>query len=386
MSPSTAPGQYLGFSLQTNRLLHRLLLAKKGGVVSLEVLGDVASHEAGGRVELEETKSRTSLANPVADRAVDLWKTFENWLSAIEAGRFDLETSSFVLHVNGDFRGSIVDSFCEAQDPELAALAITAAETELLEGEKKLAASLQSHVAFVFDPARRDTLLQVVTRFALQSGSSLSYQEMIDCLEEKAVPSEVADVVLIDLLGWTKHQADSAITAGVATMISQREFATELTAKLRRIDWGIIVASLAAAPSEEDISLEKERTYVRQLDLIEVDRDDTLRAISDFLRARTDRIEWSARGIIHGTSFDELEDDLVSAWSSYRRRVSIQAKEASSTEKGQFLFSECCLHRATLQGQIPPTHFIRGSFHTLADDQAVGWHPNYKTLLDEVDG
>ncbi|EOF8283502.1 hypothetical protein ACK2QS_005141 [Salmonella enterica subsp. enterica serovar Tennessee] len=29
----------------------------------------------------------------------------------------------------------------------------------------------------------------------------------------------------------------------------------------------------------------------------------------------------------------------------------------------------------------PPSHFIPGCYHILADSLAVGWHPNYTTQL-----
>ena len=58
------PEQYLGFSLQVNRLLAHLLRAEAGDSVSLEVLGDVAVVAASESTTVEEVKSRTSKSNP----------------------------------------------------------------------------------------------------------------------------------------------------------------------------------------------------------------------------------------------------------------------------------------------------------------------------------
>jgi hypothetical protein len=30
---------------------------------------------------------------------------------------------------------------------------------------------------------------------------------------------------------------------------------------------------------------------------------------------------------------------------------------------------------------VPPSHFIPGCLHRLADDMSIGWHPNYEQQL-----
>jgi hypothetical protein len=89
-----APGQYLGYSLQVNRLLWHLLEAKPGSAVSLEVLGDVAVRSPSGDLTVEELKSRTTKANPVSDRSVDLWKTIGNWVLAVSSGEIRASTTT----------------------------------------------------------------------------------------------------------------------------------------------------------------------------------------------------------------------------------------------------------------------------------------------------
>ncbi|MFX8895388.1 hypothetical protein ABTM96_19850, partial [Acinetobacter baumannii] len=75
----SAPGQYLGFALQPVRAFHHLLTCPRGAKVALEHLDDVSVHYSDGTIYLEQTKSALS-HNPLADAAVDLWKTFANWV------------------------------------------------------------------------------------------------------------------------------------------------------------------------------------------------------------------------------------------------------------------------------------------------------------------
>src|SRR5690242_3776522 len=83
--PATAAGQALGYSLQFTRLTAMLLRAPDGSSCSLEVLDDVAEQTEDGETKLSQSKSSLT-GNPVADRAISLWKTIFNWLEVIKTG------------------------------------------------------------------------------------------------------------------------------------------------------------------------------------------------------------------------------------------------------------------------------------------------------------
>src|SRR5580698_10711362 len=80
------PGQLFGYSLQAIRLLSLALDASPGTVLSLEVFEDVGTIDEAGNTVASQTKSGLE-TNPISDRAVDLWKTFSNWLLAVGSGQ-----------------------------------------------------------------------------------------------------------------------------------------------------------------------------------------------------------------------------------------------------------------------------------------------------------
>src|ERR1035441_10477603 len=92
------PGQLFGYSLQAIRLLSLALDASPGTVLSLEVFEDVGTVDETGNAFASQTKSGLE-TNPVSDRAVDLWKTFSNWLTAVASGQLPRsEEQTFELH------------------------------------------------------------------------------------------------------------------------------------------------------------------------------------------------------------------------------------------------------------------------------------------------
>ena len=153
---SQVPGQYLGYSLQTTRFLARLLEAEPGGTVSLEVFEDVGIETTEGNRIVEQVKS-TCDNNPVSDHAVDLWKTFSNWIDAVQSGNLELEKTRFEIYVSQPRKGDIVTSFSNAQTIEETRHALIEARNKLWGNapdfnlKSKVSHTIEPYVSKVFE-------------------------------------------------------------------------------------------------------------------------------------------------------------------------------------------------------------------------------------------
>jgi hypothetical protein len=352
-------------------MLWYLLNAPADGSVSLEVLGDVAATDSSRGTIVEETKSRVGQANPIADHSIDLWKTLYNWHAAIKCGDVDPANTTFVLHTNRPFSGAIAQSFHDAQNVEQAGAAIAHARKVLL-GTAKFpsapAKGLKPYVETLFSPDARDTFEAIVARFRLESGTPIAETELFSSLRMKAIGDEVTDLVLIQLLGWLKTRTDHDIAARRPALVHARDFRIELVSLARKFDRQQILASFAPPLLPADAQQQQHlatSTYIEQLDLIESSDEDKLGAVADYLSAEADRIAWAERGLVHSSTFDQLEKELTVAWRSCRTRVTVQSADRPECDRGKLLYSDCCLHRITVQSMEPPSHFCRGSFHAL---------------------
>ena len=192
------------------------------------------------------------------------------------------------------------------------------------------------------------------------------------------------ETVACAMLGWVKLEIEGCIERSQPAVVAADAFRAELGAFVRKYDRFAILNSFAPTPKSEELNLEVQgATYVRQLDLIGVDYDTKLRAANDFLRASKDRSIWATKGIVHRTSFDDFEDVLTRTWTSKKESVSIQASDRPSDERGRLLFAECSLVQTFLEGRALPPHFTPGSYHALAEALALGWHPDFKTVLKD---
>lgn len=388
---SNVPGQFLGYSLQPTRLVARLLNAPKGSRVSLEVFGDVGMEAPDGTRTTEEDKS-TSTGNPVADRAEGLWKTFYNWLCAVQLGALPLESTSFVIYVSRDVDGEIVRRFDAAATTEEAREALNFAR-QVLWGPAPLRADRASVAPRIKDfvegvlGAREDLLCQIINAFSLEVARETPHEDLREQMEQFFLPEDVIDDALDHALGWVKRKVDMLIERALPAVVSRDKFHEEMVRFLPTLDRTKILRSFAGKPTQDQVQAELGfRTYVRQLDIIGCEYGEKVEAVVDFLRASVNRTKWSEMGYVDETSYDQFEDSLERAWRNYKRRIQAEAPLDEGAANGRKLYSDCCLHKATLQAIEAPDHFVAGSYHALADALTVGWHPDYRSLLSPLGG
>lgn len=382
LGAGTAPGPYLGFSLQPVRLCARLLSASADDSASTECLDDVAIHRADGTHLLEQDKSALS-QNPVSDWAPDLWKTFANWIDTTKRLQLDPAKTDYVLYVTPAKAGATVTTLHQARTTEqveeiVAALkAALAARTTVPTCAEDLSTFLNA------DPSLRAA---IVVNFTLISQSD-PLVEIRNHLASSVSPP-VLDDICAAAIGWVFNSADTQLRRGARAVIAVSDFNARLRAIIKRQDRDHVLNSVASEPDTAAIDAEVQRSvYIRQMELIECESDEKLRAASDFLRAATDRTHWSDRGQVDEQSLSEFDDRLERRWTSTKRSVSLQSKSLSEAEHGQLLLSECVKPVGDrLQGMDVPPHFPPGSVHALADRLNIGWHPRYRDLLKAPDG
>ena len=64
-----------------------------------------------------------------------------------------------------------------------------------------------------------------------------------------------------------------------------------------------ILISFAKAPTPADVETHRAKTFVRQLEIIAVDFEDQMAAISNYFKAALDRTNWGVSGMVQKESF-----------------------------------------------------------------------------------
>ncbi len=172
---SQVPGQYLGYSLQTTRFLARLLEAEAGWTVSLEVFEDVGIETTEGNRIVEQVKSNYD-NNPISDRSEGFWKTFSNWIDAVQNGDLRLEKTSFEIYISKPSTGDIAVSFSNAHTIEEARRALIEARDKLwghapdFNLKPKVSSTIEPYVSKVFK-TDETIVCKIIKAFLFSCGS-----------------------------------------------------------------------------------------------------------------------------------------------------------------------------------------------------------------------
>lgn len=376
-----APGQFYGYSVQVTRMLARLLECTEGQAVSLEVLDDVAVTGVGGTV-VEQSKSGLA-HNPVSDRSVDLWKTLFNWVEAIRNGALGDDTK-FVLYTAQPHNGTLVGRLNDARTRSDAITLIRSLRNDMWgkapqrSKKKHLPDSIADFVNGVLE-ASDEVLCHLIIGFEFRQGSGSPGDDLRPLILAKAISDSAADEVLKYVLGWVKKKVDKLIEQGRTPIIAWSDFNAQLIAAARRFDRSDILSPTPTEISESDIEKElRSRLYIRQLEIIDCEERDLVRAVNDYLRSSVDRTTWSERGDVLESSFEDFSDRLARHWENRRRLAKAELSGRSENEIGQAILARCLDLAIPLQGMEVPSYFTPGSYHVLADALSIGWHPSVR--------
>jgi len=247
----------------------------------------------------------------------------------------------------------------------------------------QVAPSIAGYVEKVFT---RDAQVaaSIVQSFSLLVGTGAVVEDVRQLLLRLTIVQEdIVNDVLLHALGWVTEQITCAVEQDKPANLSVDTFRNDLRAFIRRHDSKLILRSLAPGPSREGIESELAvRRYVRQLRMVDCDEEMVIEAVTDYLKAASDRTQWAAQGHIDDVVLDAYELKLMETWRNVRRRSAIVNSHLELCKRGQLVLLECTGQHLHLDATEVPSHFCRGSFHTLADRPVLGWHPNYEALID----
>ena len=400
LNKTLVPDKLHGYLLQVIHMLYELI-SVDDRVVSVEKLDDVAV-EIDGKVIAEQLKSVTSSNNPIADRASVFWKTLYNWCTYIEGSSLPPDAIlRFVVVSNSTVTpGSIQKTFMDAHTDDEAQRALIYAKDTILHTSTEdsnvdiyatLPESYRDYIKYLFDDARSQIVCNIIKSIEIEIHND-SYNEdlLLRFSNQPGLPSEYADLLLADMLGWVTQTVLSFTKRNMPAYISSEDYRKALTLQIRACNTNAVLRAISSPPSHIEQSGEVERldTYIRQLKLIEADDSTLFDAASDFLRAKIDKIEWAQRGLVNEQSFDDYYDALYRMWVNQKHIMGLQYR-TDPISCGTAVYFRCRNDSGhlKLQGIETPPFFGSGTLQLMANNPAnapqIGWHPQYIKLLKE---
>jgi hypothetical protein len=384
------PDKVYAYTLQIRHALYELLDCTGDDTVSIEVFDDVAVEKDDGILEAVQLKSVLSKNNPISDRSVDLWKTLFNWLLAVQEEELVPDNTVFKLFIAANRKGNIVNTFSDANCPKEAEEVWQKAQLEFYDNdgnEKKLGEQYAPYIRAFFNSVNQSSACKIIKNFKLITIDSKHTTVLFEkfCQKILIIPDDLLEYAFDYILGWIDKKTAEQIESNNVMSISYSDFKAQLVAITRELNQKLSLKELAPKPSKEQIDneLSNLKSYIRQLDLIECDYTEKIEAISDYLRASTNRTLWAKRGDISENNLDNYEEELIKKWNNKRKIINLTEKSLSLVEKGNLLYLKCKDNSINMGHLTVPVFFTPGCYHALSEDLIIGWHPDYKKIIEK---
>lgn len=387
-SPHSVPGTIAGFDYQFDRALYWLAVSSAGALVGIETDDDVAVRNADSTTLLEQDKHSIKGNHAFHDTSKALWNTLGIWLAALEDGTAPSETTRFVMVTNTLLPPCLAKEIGSASDDT--SVAVCVAKLESI--NQKPPTALKATIARVLRPEARAYLLQLIRNIDVRDAEHETNhdklrQATINHLQLPQWGTPQAESIADELLGWVHRTAADLWQQQQPAWLHRDHFVNQLHAVLdrRKRERTRERAEHLIAVTEESIGSQKGRPFVRQLHLVTDDDTVVNNSIREFIRCNIEKLRLSREGNITDDDWTAFEGTLFSRWQSIRARVIRMNGDSVVRDVGFEIFTETTEnYRERLAGSsTEQTYLTSGSYHRLADQLSVGWHPEFATLLKE---
>lgn len=336
------PDKLYGYGLQVRQMLYELLNCGIDCVVSVEKFDDVGVENGNEKIAIQ-TKSALSDRNPVSDRAVDLWKTLYNWLLALKESELPLDSTLFTLVININKSGNIVTWLNQAHDKKEAEAIYVKIRGEFT-GEDgkyiKQSDSINNYIVTFLAEENKKYALYIIEKFKLVIMGEGHTNKLYDEFRAKTyLPPDIQQLVFDKMLGWIDKTTALQIESGQVMQIAKESFNKELTLTQTLVNQNKALIELAPSPTNAEIELQQNeyKTYIRQLQIIDLDYDVQLTAINDYLKAFANRTIWAVKGDINEEILQNYYKDLEGRWKTKKNIIEMDKDEWEEAKRGRYL-------------------------------------------------
>ncbi|MFJ3051771.1 ABC-three component system protein [Pseudomonas nitroreducens] len=355
--------------------------------VSIEKLDDIAFETDGNPADILQTKYHGTEGN-LTDRSSDLWKTIRVWAEGITKCGLDPGTTNFTL----------ITTQSAPETGLVAALLPTAsrdikAVRDLLDGiaaETSNATNLPAYAAYkTLQDWQKDQLIGSINILCC-SASILDVSELIKKELRTTAEKKHIDAFCTRLEGeWFKR-----FIIAMSSLDEKEVCLGEVVSIIDDLRSQFSLTNLTAdyADAEpEDIDVDgDDRNFVEQLRIVGYTNMAIRVAIINYYRAYEQRSRWSRDGLVKPGELKSYLNKLHAEW-EFHLSIMQPDFDLSNDEHckklGRGVYDKCQEDNISnrIRKDFNYPYVTRGSYHTLADELKIGWHPNYQSLLQKED-
>lgn len=388
MSEFEASAAALGYAFQLRFALLQALDAYSIGTdwsIGIETADDVEviQNDTATQLQLKHT------AGTLTDASAPLWKTLRIWALQVSSGLDD--SVRLVLLSTGTAGHESAPYFLAPQATGHRDVARAHLKLAVTMADSSNAANVNAYEAFGgLDEEEQLRLLERVVVLVEQE-DVLDIGESLRARVSIGLGQANATAFIHRLEGWWFQRCLEllAVDHSQRTAITGEQFDAYVT----DIRAGFVGEMLPIDPDiathDEALDAYLERSFVLQLRLITDMDSRILGAVRDYYRAFTQRSRWLREHLATGSEVETYERRLVELWRlRFDQMIDDLGQNAAEDQMRQlarslYAWVESAAH-PTIRPGVDEPFLGRGSYHILADEFRVGWHPEFEARLMKV--
>lgn len=355
--------------------------------VNVETLDDVSFHANGDPISVLQTKHSIYATSGLGDLSPDLWKTLRIWMIGRASGEVPSTAAKFLISTSMTSAGTA----CAALGLEGAGRDVTTASTRL---KQAAVTSTNADLKDAFDAflgleeADRDQLLGRIYVIPGQLDADAINAQLQEELYHVALHHQDLSVQMLE--GWwfkrviheLVHGGSGILRAEIDAQIS------DIQESLRRdslpID-GEIDALMVALEQLPEFS---NRPFYRQVEIVGAGPRRIRNAITSYLQAFRQRSAWMRDDLLFDADLRQYDQRLLSEWALLRDQICDELGERPGEEEmaraGRAILKWAEDAPLPIKSGVNVPWVCRGSFHMLAEDRRLGWHPDFEVRMQAI--
>lgn len=357
-------------------------------LVRLELLDDVEFEDGYGAKDLLQSKHHVDETASLSDASVDLWRSINAWMTAIESVTGEEIPSLTLLTTATAVEGSAVRFLYGSQDVRDHRRAAEILRATALSSVNQTTQPWRSRFSRLSRGAQ-DALVEAIVIADAQTQIDGLDEELTSALFWAIPGTDHRDDFIAHVKGWWL-----GIVVGLLTGEIPAFSAIDMLREIADIRDQFGPDNLPTDPGLPDpdggeIAAYEERTFVGQLRLIAATEPQLALAIRDCHRAFTQRSQWLRRDLIGIGEIDRFERRLVEEWQFIFTNLTAEldggANEQERQRCGREVFTQAAgTARARVRAKYEEAFMTRGSLHLLSEECKVGWHPDFEARIQQL--
>jgi len=352
----------------------------------IEQIDDI-SIETPTSMEVYQTKLHINSVANLTNASTDLWKTIRVWSEGITSGQLDPDNCIFNLITTAAASADTIPFKLKqgtSETREVEGLLKSLLEVVATSDSKANKAAYAAFVALTYEQQKK--LIKNISVVDSSVDLNEAKTNIKKCLCYSSAPDKI-EALYHRLEGWfvgeviLQLQNQRAEITGKDIQDRILDIADSLKADNLPADFTVSIAT-----DEEQLSPYRNKTFVKQLDVVGINSKLINHAISDYHRAFSQKSKWLRDGLINPTDEMQYDEKLVDDWErkfAILEDVSITDDEIKRAEGKKFYESHYVKSQPSIhiKERFKEQYMITGSCQILSDKKKVGWHPDFKTKI-----